>query len=164
MAVLPNSANRKHLSDYVIGMNTDMSARKSCAVVTVKSPSGAGDITVDPIGLALVSSGAGEFTIMEDTDTIPTGDVTLFGHPSVGVLAGAPNFCGDNREDMVITEAGVKAYVVIADATVVGSRLIFDTVSADSAMAAEKVLFTNQLLEQDIAVQAASVDANASYA
>lgn len=163
MAVLPNSQNRKNLSDYVIGMNTDMSARKSCAVVTVKSPAGAGDITVDPIGHALISSGAGEFTLMEDTDTIPTADATLFGHPSVGVLVGAPNFCGDNREDMVITEAGVKAYVLIADATVVGSRLIFDAVSADASMVAEKALFLNQLLDQDIAVQTASVDAQASY-
>lgn len=162
---LTGIVNRKYLSDVIAEHKETGMADWSYARVTVKTASGSGSVAVDPIGQALIYAGAaGEFVVMEDTDTIPvTGDVTLTGAPKVAILAGDAYGSGFNESDLTITEAGVVATVFIGHGVVVEDGVVFDTISADGAMAAEKTAFFNQLRQQEVRVKDAAQTVSPSY-
>lgn len=162
---LTGVTNRKYISDVIPEPKSSATADWSFIRATVKTPAGAGSITLDPIGQALIYSGTeGEWVVMQDLDTIPaTGDASVIGAPKVAILAGDEWCAGKNEKDLTVTEAGVTATIFVGHGVVVEEDVVFDTVDTDAAMAAEKVLFMNQLRLQEVRVKSQAPDVTPSY-
>ena len=162
---LTGVTNRKYISDVIPETKSTNTAQWSYITATVSTPSGAGNITLDPIGQALIYSGTtGEWLIMEDTDTIPVaGDPNVTGAPKVAILAGDQWCAGKNEKDITVTEAGVVATIFVGHGVVVEEAVDFATVDLDSAMTAEKTAFFNQLRLQEVRVKSQATEVTPSY-
>lgn len=162
---LTGVTTRKYISDVIPEPKSSATADWSFIRATVKTPAGAGSITLDPIGQALIYSGTeGEWVVMQDLDTIPVnGEPNVTGAPKVAILAGDELCAGKNNKDITVTEAGIVATIFVGHGVVVEEAVVFDTVDTDAAMAAEKAIFFDQLRLQEVRVKSQAPDVTPSY-
>ncbi len=147
--------DRKIYSNYVNEVANDRTS-SSFARVTLLHPDA--NVTVDPIGLAVISNNAGAFVFYENGSDIAlvTSSALPDGSP-IGIVVGTAEGAGISP-NLTVTPAGVEVTVLFRDATVISSNIDWtvQTVAGTAAtgvtaaLAAKQAAFVTQLEKQGV--------------
>lgn len=147
--------DRKIYSNFIVE-SLDDRTHSTYARVTLKNAGG--DITIDPVGLPVMSDSAGAFKLYDNGDVIAsvTASTLPDGSP-VAILAGTGRGAGVH-DDLVVTAAGVEVTVMFRDGTAVFENLdygLLDTsgviaTGLTAADAGEQTAFELQLEKQRV--------------
>lgn len=112
--------DRKIYSNFVTESAQDVPA-SSFARVTLKHPDA--NVTIDPVGLAVISDNAGAFVFYENGSSIAlvTSSALPDGSP-IGIVVGTAEGAGVHP-NLTVTAAGVPVTVVYRDASVQHSNI-----------------------------------------
>lgn len=155
----------KRISDYVVGRDRVMGKDVTVKRVTVKHGS---SITIDPLGVPVMTDDAGAWTIFRNTYDIAGQDpVTSLGGAKVGIIVGSSEGYGRNQETVTLTTSGVECHVlfgVFGNAVIKSANLDWtaggNVTTADST---EKLEFLAQLSNQGVADQTVATVVDPTY-
>lgn len=163
--MLTGNTYRKFVSNYVIEDFETNTSRPSFATVTLK---GAGEV-VDPVGLPVISDGAGAFVFFKEaSDIAGTAASALPNGAKVGIVVGDSAGFGHNSFDVTAVAGGVPVTIMYREGVVVDNidfsiKQTNGSVEASPALAAKQAAFKAELEKQGLFVAPVAETVVTSY-